>query len=301
MQSKNILFLILLSFLTSCSFNKLFYRPDKIPATFKQEMIITKTGDTTFLNIGAGYQPAFTDNKNNPLPLPYTVESINFKNGKGNNLVGWFIKPQNTTTTAITVLFLHGNGGSIVSEFWSALQLAKRGMQVFLFDYSGYGFSEGKPTRKRVLADCNDALNMLLSRADVKGTRLVVYGQSLGGQLAATVASENEAKIDALVMEGAPSSHKDIAAYQSGALGFTARALVKNEYSSVKSVQHYHKPILVIQSSEDKTVPLFMGRKIYAHANEPKSFYEIKHDHIQGLLYYADSIAVRVKALAGRQ
>lgn len=302
MKSKNTLFFILLSslFLTSCSFNHLFYDTEKIPATFKQVTIMTKTGDTTYLNIGSGFQPTFTDNKYKPLPLSYTFESVNFKNEKGNNLVGWFAKPEKKTNPLITILLLHGNGTNIVVDFYSIIQLVKQGFQVFTFDYSGYGFSEGKPTRKRVLADCNDALNMLLSRADVKGTKVVVYGESMGGQLAATLASENEAKINSLVMEGAPSSHKDIAARMLGAFGFLAHVLVKNEYSSVKSVERYHKPLLVIQSSEDKTVPLSMGRKIYDHANEPKSFYQIKGGHIGGLSLYVDSIAVRIKGLVSQ-
>ena len=96
MKSKNVFFFILLCLLTSCSFNHQFYDTEKIPATVKQERIITKTGDTTYLNIGRGYQPSFTDNKNNPLPLSYTFESINFKNSKGDNLVGWFAKPKVT-------------------------------------------------------------------------------------------------------------------------------------------------------------------------------------------------------------
>jgi len=292
MKSKNKLFLIFLPFLTSCSFNKQFYDTEKITTSFKKETIVTKTGDTTYLNIGPGYQPTFTDSRDKPLPLSYTFESVNFKNDKGNNLVGWFAKPKNIVNPEITVLLLHGNGTNIVIDFFSIIQLVKQGFQVFTFDYSGYGFSEGKPNRKRVLADANDALNMLLLRPDVKNTKLVVYGESMGGQLAATAASENEAKINALVMEGAPSSHKDIAARIVKPIGFLARILVKNEYSSVKSVARYHKPLLIIQSSEDKTVPLSMGRKIFDHANDPKSFYEIKYGHIAGLSYYADSIAV---------
>jgi dipeptidyl aminopeptidase/acylaminoacyl peptidase len=299
MKSKNVFFFILLCLLTSCSFNHQFYDTEKIPATVKQERIITKTGDTTYLNIGRGYQPSFTDNKNNPLPLSYTFESINFKNSKGDNLVGWFAKPKDKTP-AITMLLLHGNGTNILIDLFSIIQLVKQGFQVFTFDYSGYGFSEGKPTRKRVLADVNDALNALLARPDVKDTKVIIYGESMGGQLAATSASENEAKINALVMEGAPSSHKAIAARKLRPFGFVARILVKNEYSSIKSVEHYHKPLLVIQSSEDQIVPLSMGRKIYDHANQPKSFYEIKYGHIAGLSLYADSIAVRIKNLVSR-
>jgi uncharacterized protein len=287
---------------TSCSFNHLCYRPDKIPATSKIITITNTTKDSswvTLINIGDDFQPTFTDGRNNLLPLDYTIESIVFKNAQERNLVGWFFKPK-LTNASITVLFLHGNGGNIISQQNAAVRLVKQGFQVFLMDYSGYGFSEGKPTRKGVLADAVAGLKTIRNRGDVKDTKLVVYGQSLGGMLACVASSENEALTDALVMEGAPTSYKDVAAYWYKPIGFLARILIKNEYSPLKSVSNYHKPILVIHSSEDKTAPIRMGRKNYAHANNPKSFYEIKGGHIQGLNYYADSIAARIKVLAGQ-
>ena len=285
--------------LVSCSFNRQFYPANKIPPSLAQAKVVFAGGDTTFFNIGRGFQPVVTGSKNDPASPGYSIESIIFQNRAGKNLVGWFIQPRNKIKPETTVLFLHGNGGNILTELPSALQLVKHGMQVYIFDYSGYGFSEGKPKRQRILYDAEDALKVLRKRSVVKNTRMVIYGQSLGGHLAGVVAGRNEDLVDGIVIEGGFSSHKDISAHQLGPFGFIARLLVREGYCAKKAIRNYHKPLLVVHSTEDEIVPYSMGQKIYANANAPKTFYEIRHKHIRGLVYYADSITYRMRAMLG--
>ena len=125
----------------------------------------------------------------------------------------------------------------------------------------------------------------------MKGTKLVIYGQSLGGHLAAVVAQQRQDDIDALVIEGAFSSHKDIASKTAGIFG---RIFVSEKYSAFKSIQEYKKPVLVIHSTEDEIIPFKMGQKIFENANAPKEFYEIKKCHICGPEFYADSISQKI-------
>lgn len=299
--------LLMVAGLTSCSFNKAFYPAEKIPKevkkiTIKSTIKDANTGRDTVLatniNIGANYQPTFTDANNSEYPLKYTIESIVFKSESGSELCGWFIKPKTIVHPDITLLFLHGNGGNVLSEHHAGAELAAKGFQVFVFDYSGYGFSDGTPTHATVLQDASSALKLMHSREDVRNTKLIIYGQSLGGQLAATVARNNEALTDGLVMEGAFSSHKDIAAR---IYGLPGRIVVKEEYSAVRSIKDYHKPLLLIHSTEDETVPFSMGEKIFDHANQPKTFYAIKHGHIEGPRYYADSIAYKIRSMVKNQ
>lgn len=169
--------------------------------------------------------------------------------------------------------------------------MIKYGFQIFAFDYSGFGFSEGKATRQNVLVDANAALSYVKSRPDIKNTKLVIYGQSLGGHLSVVVASQRQTEIDGLIIEGAFSSHKDIAAKTAGILG---RILVSQQYSAYKAIRSYKKPVLVIHSSEDEVIPFSMGQKIFNHANTPKEFYEIKKCHICGPEFYADSISQKI-------
>ena len=192
----------------------------------------------------------------------------------------------------ITLLHFHGNAGCLLSQYQLMTPLLKYGFQVFTFDYSGFGYSEGKATRKNVLIDGNSALTYLKSRDDIKNTKLVIYGQSLGGHLSAVIAQKRQEEIDGLVIEGAFSSHKDISAEVAGFLG---RMLVLEKYSAYKSIQTYTKPLLVIHSVEDEVIPFKMGQKIYNNANEPKEFYEINECHICGPRFYADSISVKIE------
>jgi alpha-beta hydrolase superfamily lysophospholipase len=172
--------------------------------------------------------------------------------------------------------------------------LIKNGFQIFMFDYSGFGFSEGKAKKENILIDAFSALNYLKSRQDVMNTKLIIYGQSLGGHLSAVVASQKQNDIDGLVIEGAFSSHKDIAAYT---LGIFGRIIVNEKYSAIKSIKDYKKPLLIIHSTEDETIPFNMGRKIFENANLPKEFYEIKHKHILGTKYYSEEISKKMKSM----
>ncbi len=292
-------FLLLL--ITSCSFNRQFYQPDKFRDDLHLITIKDKaTGDTVLFHLeGDEHRAFFTDSKNNPKSFGYSIETISFASTDGNKLYGWFLKPDNNPNPKITLLFLHGNGANIFNHLTLATPFVKRGFQVFIIDYSGYGFSTGKPTRKNMVADATSALNLLRSRPDVQKTKLLIYGQSIGGHLSAEVARITEKNIDGLVMEGAASSHKDIAAHMIRPFGFAARLLIHEGYAAKRSIEHFHKPVLIIHSIEDKVAPFSMGQRIYRHANDPKTFYAIKHDHIYGPVYYADSIAYKIRGMVG--
>ncbi|MDQ3049529.1 MAG: alpha/beta fold hydrolase [Bacteroidota bacterium] len=247
--------------------------------------------DSTLVIFSADtYQPTFLKNGKDTIDFDFTIESVVFERSNGNKLNGWVLKPKNKIPT-ITLLHFHGNAGFLISQYQAITPLIKYGFQVFVFDYSGFGFSEGQATRENVLIDANSALSYVKSRPDIKDTKLVIYGQSLGGHLAAVVAEKRQADIDGLVIEGAFSSHKDIAAKTAGIFG---RILVSEKYSAFKSIRSFKKPVLVIHSTEDEVIPFKMGQKIFDNANAPKEFYKIKKCHICGPEFYADSISNKI-------
>lgn len=282
--------ILILTFLTACSFNKMFLQPTKVPAGAKKLTMKSAT-DTTLVQFTADtYQPTFIKNGKDTINLDFSIESVVFESSNGNKLNGWLLKPKEATPT-ITLLHFHGNAGFLISQYQAMTPLIKYGFQIFVFDYSGFGFSEGKATRDNVLLDANSALSYVISRPDIKGTKLVIYGQSLGGHLSAVVAEQRQTEIDGLVIEGAFSSHKDIAAKTAGVFG---RILVREKYSAYKFIRTYKKPVLVIHSTEDEVIPFRMGQKIFENANAPKTFYEIKKCHICGPEFYADSISFKI-------
>lgn len=293
MKINYFLTILILTLLASCSANKLFLRPTKIPYLAKKATLKTATDTTTIYFSGDTHQPTSTNKENDTIDLGYTIESVIFESANGNMLNGWFLKPKNEVAK-ITLLHFHGSEGSLLQQYQAIAPLVKYGFQIFVFDYSGFGFSEGKATRKNVLIDALSALDYLKTRKDIKDTNLIIYGQSLGGNLSAVVARQREKDIDALVIEGGFSSHKDIAESEGG---FFGKLIVKEMYSGKASIKDYHKPLLVIHSSEDKEVPFALGKELFENANQPKEFYEIKNCHICGAQFYADIISQKIKDL----
>jgi hypothetical protein len=272
----------------------MFLKPDKIPNDAKKAILIDHQGkDTLIIQFGEKYQPVFTDKNGDAAILGYTVKSALFNNSIGNQLNGWIISPKEDYN-GTSVLFLHGNAGNVVTQFTGVLPLVRQGFSVFFFDYSGFGFSSGKATRDNVLLDATAALKYLLTHKIQNEGNIIIYGQSLGGHLATKIAAQNEEDIDGLVVEGAFSSHKDVAAETAGFLG---RLLVAEKYSGLKSIQKFHKPVLIIHSTEDETIPFEHGKKLFEYANEPKTFYEIDKCHICGLLFYSDNIGNKINEM----
>lgn len=293
---KTILTILITLFLTACSFNKMYLQPTSLPniPPGKDYVSITTASknDTTLVEFNAKtLQPTFFNTNKDTVNFDFTIESVVFKSLNGNKLNGWLLKPKNINPT-ITLLHFHGNAGFLVSQYQAMTPLLECGFQIFVFDYSGFGFSEGKATRQNVLIDGNSALSYVKSRDDVKNMKLVIYGQSLGGHLSAVVAQQRQTEIDGLVIEGAFSSHKDIARETAGIFG---RMFVSEKYSAFRAIQEYQKPVLVIHSTEDETIPFEMGQKIFNNANEPKEFYEINKCHMCGPDFYADSISLKIR------
>ena len=293
--------LLLITLFTSCSFNKIFLKPTPISRQARKARTIDlDTHDTTYVRFsGNNFQPEFVNKNNEITEKEYIVESVLFKNSNGTELNGWFLTPK-SGTPEITILHLHGNEGNLLTQYKAVAPLVKNGFQIFLFDYSGFGFSEGKATQQNILVDALSAVDFVKSRLETKQTKLVIYGQSAGGHLASVVAEKKKSLIDGLIIEGAFSSPKDIAAYtlkKKIGLGFIGRALTKSDYDALTSIKKFQKPVLIIHSKEDKEVPFYMSQKLYNHANNPKQFYPITGPHIYGPKLFTDSISLKIKAL----
>lgn len=250
--------LLLLVVFSACSTSAFFYAPEKK---------LAGTPDTSL----------------------YNVEVINFRAGDGNNLNGWFLKPKNGPAKA-TVLQLHGNGGNISYQYQFAAPLIAAGYQVMVFDYEGYGNSEGRASQEKVLDDATCALRYIRKRDDVKGKKLILFGQSLGGHLSCVVAAQQDSLIDALVVEAPFSGHKDIAAYMGKKyyhLGTAIpRLLVPSKYNAIDYVDRITVPKLFIHSTEDQVCPYSMGCSLFAKATGKKEFWEIRGGHIQASHLY---------------
>jgi fermentation-respiration switch protein FrsA (DUF1100 family) len=252
---------------------------------------IPQVEDTLTLGFNTDYSTKVTNTLGEEeTDLSYTIESTFFENRSGDSLYAWLMKPK-TDYNGTTIYFLHGNAANLAYQIIFAAPFVEAGYQVFIFDYSGFGFSQGEATRKAVKNDATDGLNYLLAREDIKYDHLLIYGQSLGGHLSVVIANENQDKIDGLITEGAFSSHSDIAADVVPVLG---RIFTREMYSAEKNIVDFKKPILIIHSTEDERIPYEQGERLFELANEPKEFYSIDKLHIRGPLFYADSITAKM-------
>jgi esterase/lipase len=222
----------------------------------------------------------------------FDIASMNFKSKSGNLLTGLLLTPNKNIREDLLILHFHGSGGNVLTYHLPMMQqLVEKGFQVFTFDYSGYGFSEGKATRKNVLEDAFSALYFIKNSQELKHKKIIIYGQSYGGYLASVVGSNSQNDIDGLIIEGAFYSHRKEAVHVAG---FMAN-IVCDGIRAEKEIRKNFKPILIIHSKEDKLVPIKFGRKLFEEANEPKYLFEIDKNHLAGLYFYQDTIALKIK------
>lgn len=248
--------------------------------------------DTTYINYNQNNKEIiFSTPSGTVINKNYTIKDTFFVSSNGNKLNGWLLTPKEMKPIA-TILHFHGSAGNLFTQYSAINPLVDYGFQVFTFDYSGYGFSEGKATRKNILNDAYSALNFVLKNHRINDN-LIIYGQSYGGYLASIVGSNKQNDIDGIVIEGAFSSHKAEANYTLPILGL----IVKNEESATTEIRKNNKPVLVIHSADDKKVPLKFGKKIFKNANQPKEFYKIDKPHIFGLQYYSKEISEKIKIM----
>lgn len=289
------LFAIVFLVISSCALNKTFLHPWPLQQEDTVSAYVPEAEDTLTLGFNEDLTTKITNSKGEIADLDYSIETIFFENRSGDSLYAWFLEPEENYN-GTTIYFLHGNAANLAYQVLFAAPFVSAGYQVFIFDYSGFGFSQGEATRKAVKNDATDGLNYLLGREDIKHDHLLIYGQSLGGHLSVVIANENQDRIDGLITEGAFSSHSDIAASVVPVLG---RIFTREMYSAEKNIDDFKKPILIIHSTEDERIPFEQGERLFELANEPKEFYVIDKKHIRGPLYYADSITAKMARMVG--
>ena len=208
----------------------------------------------------------------NPANLSLAYENIEFTAADGTKLNGWFIPAENSE---YTVLFCHGNGGNISHRLDTIALLNELSVNVFIFDYRGYGSSEGKISEQGLYSDAAVAWHYLVDNRRIKPERIIITGRSLGGAIAThTAAKFNPA---ALVLESAFTSIPDMA----GELmpWIYSKHLLKYNLSTLEKLNEVECQVLVCASHDDRLVPFRMGKKLFAAAPEPKDFVELTGGH----------------------
>ena len=202
-----------------------------------------------------------------------TFKEVWFQNSKTQKLHGCYfpyseINPDGTPIG--TILYIHGNGENVSQLLnWAEQMRSRFRCNVLVFDYAGYGKSEGKPTAPGVLDDGLAALTYLNQQAEVPTDQIIVWGFSLGGSVAVDLASKHEVK--ALIVESSFSSLTDMSRVVVPFL--PAEILLWERLSSIKKIGDVSCPVFISHGRADRTIPFSQGERLFEAANEPKTFF----------------------------
>ena len=213
-------------------------------------------------------------------------EDVYFETEDGLKLHGWFI-PSNSKRVLI---FCHGNGGNISHRIELISILHNIGLNVFIFDYRGYGKNPGITTEKGTILDALGAYEYI-RKLETEPECIILYGRSLGANIAIELASMVDAGI--LISEGGFTSVMDVAKdiYRVRPPGF----LIYNKYNALDKISRVTIPILIIHGRDDELIPLMHGVILYEEANEPKEFFEIKGGHNDGFILTGEAYIKRIE------
>ena len=182
------------------------------------------------------------------------------------------------------VFLLHGRAGNASRYSYYAKPLVREGFDVFIADWRGYGKSQGRPDHNNVAEDSKLALQYFFSRTGASQKK-ILWGLSLGGQVAIHLAKGFAGDFTALVTEGAISSfHRAAADYYHKALKIPFQLFVQKPYSAEHDIKETSRlPKLIIHSTEDKEISFKNAEILYQNASEPKVLLKIKGNHLYGL------------------
>lgn len=207
--------------------------------------------------------------------LPY--EDVQLVTRDAVKLHGWYIPSQSAVHT---VLFCHGNAGNISHRLESIRIFNALGLNVFIFDYRGFGQSEGSIGEQGSYLDTQAAWDYLTGQKNTRADQIILFGRSLGGALAAQLASHKAAA--AVIIE---SGFISIPVLGQQLYPFLpVKYLSRINYPTIEYLSKNTIPKLIIHSRDDELIPFAHGMSIYEHVPGPKTFLELKGSHNDGFL-----------------
>ncbi len=235
------------------------------------------------------------------IAMPDTVglayEPVTITTDDGVALDGWFIPARQARGVLV---FFHGNAGNISHRLDSLKVFNDLGLATLIFDYRGYGRSQGQPSEQGTYRDAKATWRYLVEERRIAAQDIVFFGRSLGAAIAVHLATEHTPK--ALILESAFTSVPDMAAEVYPFL--PVRWLARFRYDTEAYLQSVSCPVLIVHSREDDIIPFAHGRRLFAVAHEPKQLLEIRGGHNDGFIVsrqtYVDGLDTFLKAHVGQ-
>lgn len=209
-----------------------------------------------------------------PAAFGLVFEDVRLRAADGVDLGAWWIPARDPLGA---VVLAHGNAGNIAHRIDKALLLRRFGLSILLFDYRGYGASDGSPTEEGTYRDMDAAVEHALTMRGLPAERLILWGESIGAAVA--VESGTRHPCAGLVLESGFTSLPAMAkAVYPWAPGF----LVRMRYDSLARLPAVKSPKLILHGPGDEIVPYRMGQALFRAAGEPKRFADLRGGHNDG-------------------
>jgi len=202
-------------------------------------------------------------------------KDVNFNTEDGVQLHGWYI-PQRESKQVL--LFFHGNAGNISHRRASIEIFHRLGVNVLIFDYRGYGQSEGQQSEQGLYKDGAAAWSFLTEEKGFSPDQIIIFGRSLGAAVAARLAADVQAR--GLILESTLSSARDFAQQVFKVL--SRLVVIRYDFNTAEYVTHVKAPVLVLHSPDDEIMPFKLGEKVFEAAHQPKQFVQMRGDHNNG-------------------
>jgi fermentation-respiration switch protein FrsA (DUF1100 family) len=212
-----------------------------------------------------------------PADIGLAFEAVRLGTADGETLAGWYIP---APAARGTLLYLHGNGGNIGHRLDPVAVFHRLGLNILIIDYRGYGDSSGKPSEEGTYRDALAAWNYLTQEKRHTPDRIVLFGESLGGSIAAWLAARHSPA--GLVIYASFTSVPELA--QALYPIFPAARLARYRYDTRAALGNVNCPLLILHSPEDEIIPFGHGQALLAAAHEPKRLVELRGGHNDALL-----------------
>lgn len=212
-----------------------------------------------------------------PADMGLAYEAVTLETGDGETLAGWYIP---SPAARATLLYLHGNGGNIGHRLDPIAVFHRLGLNVLIIDYRGYGDSTGKPGEAGSYQDALAAWNHLTQQKRIRPEQIVLFGESLGGSIAAWLAARHTPA--AMVLYASFTSVPEMA--QALYPIFPARWLARYRYDTRAALRRVKCPLLILHSPEDEIIQFSHAQQLFEAANAPKRLVELSGGHNDALL-----------------
>jgi uncharacterized protein len=201
-----------------------------------------------------------------PALFELSFEDVGFAAADGTRLHGWYLPVESDQPL---VLFCHGNAGNISHRLDNLRQLHRLGLSVFIFDYRGYGSSDGKANEAGTYSDARGALAWLTNRG-WSHQQILYFGRSLGAAVAVQLALEYPPV--GLILETPFTSISAMGRHHNPILYSALGWLLDARYDNLAKIGQIRVPLLMFQGDRDRIVPPAMAHQLFDAANEPKTW-----------------------------